>query len=320
MLISGFTMVKNADKLYYPIKESIESILPIVDEFVIALGDCDEDDHTRDLIESIDSNKVKIVDTVWDINAYPNGMENAHQTDIAKEHCKGEWCFYLQADEVIHEQYQDHIKKACEKYKNEKEVEGFLFKYKHFFGDYNHTNDNYGWYPFEIRIVRNDPEIHSYQSAQSFRRIPDFDGKSYRQREGTFKLKVIELDAYVYHYGWVRPPHLMQKKSKALDTIHKGEKSVAELYSRKAEVFDYGNMNLLHKFNGTHPKVMEGFIEKFDWSDDLHFEKDYKPTNRALLRHEKGNNKLTTFIANTLFNKRPFFGYKNWISVGRFKH
>jgi len=85
MKISGFTMVKNADKLYYPIKQSIESILPIVDEFIVALGDNDDDDNTLALIESIDSDKVKIIRTVWDLNKYPNGMENAHQTDIAKK-------------------------------------------------------------------------------------------------------------------------------------------------------------------------------------------------------------------------------------------
>jgi len=67
MKISGFKMVKNATKLYFPIKQSILSILPIVDEFVVALGDCDEDDTTLQEIESIGSDKIKIVHTVWDI-------------------------------------------------------------------------------------------------------------------------------------------------------------------------------------------------------------------------------------------------------------
>ena len=100
--ISGFSMGKNAMKLYYPMKQSVMSILPIVDEFIVVLGDSDEDDITRKEILSIGSDKIKIIDTVWDIEKYPRGMENAHQTDIAIEHCSGEWLFYLQSDEVMH--------------------------------------------------------------------------------------------------------------------------------------------------------------------------------------------------------------------------
>ena len=162
MKISGFTMVKNADKLYYPIKQSILSILPIVDEFVVALGDCDTDDKTQSIIESIGSSKVKIVHTIWDTKKFPNGMENAHQTDIAKNHCTGDWLFYLQADEVVHEQYLSEIKKRCEELVDDKEVEGLLFSYKHFWGDYNHYVDSHGWYPHEIRIIKNDKDISDY--------------------------------------------------------------------------------------------------------------------------------------------------------------
>ena len=116
-------MVKNADKLYYPIKAAISSILPIVDEFVIALGDNDPEDRTREEILSIGSDKVKIIDTIWDLQKYSNGTENAHQTDIAKAACSGDWVFYLQADEVIHEQYLPIIKARCEELLDDEEVE-----------------------------------------------------------------------------------------------------------------------------------------------------------------------------------------------------
>src|SRR5690606_9465568 len=96
MTISGFTFVRNASNLYYPVRPSIESILPIVDEFVIALGDCDPDDRTREEIEAINSPKIRIIDTVWDLKKYPHGTEYAHQTDVAKAACKGDWLFYLQ--------------------------------------------------------------------------------------------------------------------------------------------------------------------------------------------------------------------------------
>lgn len=313
MKISGFTMVKNATKLYFPIKQSILSILPIVDEFVVALGDCDEDDTTLQEIESIGSDKIKIVHTVWDIKKYDRGTENAHQTDIAKSHCSGDWLFYLQADEVIHEKYLPVIKQKCEQYLNDNEVEGFLFNYKHFWGDYNHYHFAHNWYPKEIRIVRNDKDIHSWESAQSFRRIPNFDGKDYRQQENTYKLKVVNIPAEVYHYGWVRPPEYMTKKKKALDTIHKGEEKANKNYENVALEFSYGALGKLAKFNDTHPAVMKEWIAKFDWAEKLNYSDQRRP-GEQIHKHEKPRVRLATFIEQKIFGgKKQVGGFQNYI-------
>ena len=311
MTISGFTIAKNTAKLYYPIKQSIMSILPIVDEFVIALGDCDNDDHTREEIESIGSDKIKIIDTVWDIEKYPNGTENAHQTDIAKNACSGDWLFYLQADEVVHEKFLPIIKNKCEELLHKKEIEGLLLKYRHFWGDYNHYHIAHGWYPYEIRIIRKNTDIHSWESAQSFRRIPDFDNINYRQQKGTYKLDVALVDAYIFHYGWVRPPEYMRKKAYALDTIHKGQKKAEELYKEKPSEFDYGPLNLLPKFKETHPKVMQEWIAQFDWQDKLQYSGKPNP-NRVPHKHEKLKNKMLTFIEQSILKGKHIGGYKNY--------
>jgi len=308
-------MGKNANKLYYPMKQSIASILPIVDEFVVALGDSDEDDHAREEILSLNSNKIKIIDTQWDLVKYPNGTENAHQTDIAREHCTGDWLFYLQADEVIHEKYLPTIQKRCEELLDDKEVEGLLFAYKHFWGDYQHYHFSHKWYKHEIRIVRNDPDIHSWESAQSFRRIPNFNGKNYRQQDGTYKLKVAKVDAEVFHYGWVRPPHLMRKKMKALDTIHQGN-TEAEKRAQRNRNFDYGPLNQLRKFQGSHPSVMQDWINRFDWSDQLQYQG--KPSkNRLKHPHEKLKYRAATFLENNLLGGRTLGGFKNYILLNK---
>ena len=57
-------MVRNAVKFDYPIVESIKSILPIVDEYMVAVGN--SDDGTLELIRSINSPKIKIIETIWD--------------------------------------------------------------------------------------------------------------------------------------------------------------------------------------------------------------------------------------------------------------
>ncbi|HHW58730.1 MAG: hypothetical protein WBL11_07720 [Bacteroidales bacterium] len=99
MRISGFTFCKNANKLYYPIKQSILSILPIVDEFIVNISDCD-DDKTVELIQSINSSKIKLIFSEWNSEKYPNGTENAHQTDIAKNACSGDWLFSWTQTEI----------------------------------------------------------------------------------------------------------------------------------------------------------------------------------------------------------------------------
>lgn len=305
-------MARNAVKLYYPIREAILSALPLVDEFVVALGDCDPDDTTRRQIESIGSEKIRIIDTVWDLERYPNGTENAHQTDIAKEACTGDWLLYLQADEVLHENDLPAIRRRCRGLLDDTEVEGLLFRYRHFWGDYGHYHRSHGWYPNEIRIVRNDPDIHSWESAQSFRRIPDFDGVHYRQQEGTYKLKVAAVDAWIYHYGWVRPPEFMQRKNRALDTVHKGETRVHELYRERPPEFDYGPLNRLARFTGTHPAVMAERIAAFNWGDRLDYGDRPDRPGRPRHKHERLKYRMLTFLEQNLLGGKQIGGFRNY--------
>lgn len=310
-------MARNAARLYYPIREAVLSALPLVDEFVVALGDCDPDDTTRAQIESIGSEKIRIIDTVWDLERYPNGTENAHQTDIAKNACSGDWLLYLQADEVLHEDDLPTIRRRCHDLLDDDEVEGLLFKYRHFWGDYNHYHHSHGWYPHEIRIIRNDPEIHSWESAQSFRRIPNFDGVHYRQQEGTYKLKVASVDAWIYHYGWVRPPEFMQRKNRALDTVHKGEKRVDELYRERPPEFDYGPLSQLSTFQGTHPEVMRERIAAFDWGDRLDYGDKPERPERPRHKHERFKYRMLTFLEQNLRGGKQIGGFKNYELLDR---
>ena len=307
MTISGFTMGKNARKLYYPMKQAVLSILPIVDEFIVVLGNSDEDDTTRAEIESIGSPKIKIVDTVWDVEKYPRGMEHAHQTDIGKSLCKGDWLFYLQSDEVIHEDDLPLIRKSCEELMDDQEVEGFLFDYIHFWGDYYHFQNNHCWYRKDIRIIRNKPDIHSWQSAQSFRRIPDFDGLHYRQEENTFKLKVAQIRARVFHYGWVRPPQLMNNKIKSFNINHKGIRNVIEM--EKNELFkghfDYGNLNKIPVYKGNHPAVMKEWIQQFNWSDKLRHTGVRRSLNKLPIKQDRLRYVIISWI-----EKNLLFGFR----------
>ncbi len=317
MKISGFSMAKNAGKLYYPIRQAIESILPICDEFVIALGDCDPDDTTRSEIEAIGSPKIKIIDTVWDLERYPRGMENAHQTDIAMKACTGDWLFYVQADEVVHEKFLPVIQKRCAELLSDREVEGLLFDYVHFYGDFDHHHLGHDWYKDEIRIVRNLPDMHSWISAQSFRRIPDFDGLNYRVKEGTLKLKVAKVAAEIYHYGYVRPPRLMQRKQKSLATIHRGAEAVREMYEQRPVEFDYGPLGRVSRFKGSHPKVMDAWIKTFDWADQLNYSGKERHAQREKMAHDRLKSRILTWIEQNLLGGRTIGGFNNYVLLKR---
>ncbi len=309
MKISGFSFVRNGVKLYYPVVEAIKSILPICDEFVIAVGEGDADDTTRNQIMAINDPKIRVIDTTWEEKYFKKGIINSIQTDIAMKQCSGDWLFYLQADEVVHEKYLPVIKQRCEQLLENKQVEGLLFGYKHFWGDYDHYHDGHGWYPSEIRIVRNLPEIHSYQSAQSFRFFDSYDNP--RQETGTRKLNVAKVDAEIYHYGWVRPPQLMQNKSKALNSIHWGIGRAEAFYKNEKPYFDYGPLSSLAVFNDTHPEVMARMISNINWKDKLQY--SGKPDKSRLPhKHERLKYVLLSWIEKHLNNGKQIGEFKNY--------
>ncbi|HTJ14959.1 MAG TPA: hypothetical protein VL547_23135 [Dinghuibacter sp.] len=265
MQVSGFTFVRNAVKFGYPVVESIRSILPLVDEFVICLGQ--SDDETEDLIRSIDSPKIRIVPSVWDESLREGGRVLAVETDKAFAAISPDstWGFYLQADEVVHEKYLAAIKAAMERYKDDPRVEGLLFRYEHFFGSYRFVGDSRRWYSREIRVVRNDKDIHSYKDAQGFRKQDPATGE-------LRKLKVRPVDAYIYHYGWVKDPRDHEKKLRYFPSLWRGDqqmKAFTDALPPKVETYLHNDIDSLAVFQGTHPEVMANRVAQEDWIFDF---------------------------------------------------
>jgi hypothetical protein len=273
MKVSGFTFIRNAIQYDYPVVESITSILPICDEFIVAVGRSEDD--TLQLIKSINSNKIKIIETVWDDQLRQGGKVLAQETDkaFAALSPDSDWAFYIQGDEIVHEQYLPTISQAMFDYKDDTNVEGLLFKYMHFYGSYDHVADSRKWYRREIRIIRNNRAIRSYKDAQGFR------------KSDNTKLKVKLIDAYIYHYGWVKHPVHQQKKQQTFNK-HWHDDAWMEQYIPKTIEFDYSNIDSLSKFNGTHPAVMQFRISRINWK----FERDIARKNLSF------KNRLLQFI------------------------
>lgn len=257
MKVSGFTFIKNAIIYDYPVVEAIKSILPICDEFVVAIGK--SDDETLKLIESIDKSKIKITETVWDESMRNGGRVLALETDkaFARVSKDSDWAFYIQGDEVLHEKYLNSVQKAMSAYKDSAEIDGLLFKYLHFYGSYNYVGQASGWYKNEIRVIKNNKSIYSYRDAQGFR------------KNDNEKLHVKPIDAYIYHYGWVKDPKAQQKKQ---ENFHKfwHDENWIEQNVVKAEEFDYLKIvKELKLFEGEHPEVMKKRIAEKNWTFDF---------------------------------------------------
>ena len=141
MKISGFTIVRNAVKFHYPVVASITSILPICDEFIVNVGD--SDDGTLELVRSIKDPKIKIIQTVWDMTQ--GSAVLSEQTNIAFSHCAGDWAFYLQTDEVVHEADLPRLRSCMRRYWHDPSVDALRFKWLHFYGSYYRYRIDHGW-------------------------------------------------------------------------------------------------------------------------------------------------------------------------------
>jgi hypothetical protein len=256
MKVAGFTFIRNAVKNDYSIVEAITSILPICDEFIVAHGNSEDD--TLRLIESINSPKIKIIQTIWDDSVREGGQTFAQETDKAFKAISPnmDWAFYIQGDECVHEKYLKTIQKEMENCLGNKQIKGLLFNYKHFYGSYDFFAHSRRWYRREVRIIKNLPGMSSYKDAQGFR---------YQNR----KIKVKLIDAYIYHYGWVKPPTGLNTKVRNFNQFYtKNDQWIDETYPALAE-FDYENADQLFKFLEPHPKVMQVKIAKSNWTFDF---------------------------------------------------
>ncbi len=263
MKVCGFSFIRNAVKFDFPVVEAITSVLPLCDLFVVAVGD--SDDNTRQIIQNISIEKIKILNTIWDENLKKGGEVYGAETNKAFDAVPDEfdWCFYIQADEVLHEKYLEPVKNAMLRNLNRKDVDGLLFGFRHFYGTFDYVGDCRHWYRHEIRVIRNNKQIRSYRDAQGFR------------KEGG-KLRVVPIDAEIYHYGWVRHPEFMQQKIVAVKSFYDGiTEEQAKLTAQEKE-FNYGaEYDALARFEGTHPAVMQERIARMNWAVEI----DLKKTN-----------------------------------------
>jgi len=248
--ISGFTFAFNAISLDYPVVESIKSILPIVDEFIVNVGP--DEDGTRSLIESIGDHRIKIIQSRWNPNLDTGGYLFAQQTNIALFNCTGHWAFYLQADEVIHEEDLALIMEYADKYQKDDRVEGLAFWHLDFWGDYNTILNVY---PYRgqrrCRLIKPHRFVLSRGDAAGFTVHPKY-------KERGRRIRVVDTGARVFHYGQVRSEETLQEKWQTTHKYH----SERRLKNQDIDFYKYFPRQFVASYEGTHPEIMANRLKK----------------------------------------------------------
>jgi hypothetical protein len=239
--ISGFTIVRNAIRLDFPVEASIRSILPICDEVVVNVGR--SEDETLELIRSISDPKLRIIETEWDMSRRNSvlGLE----TQRAMQTCRYPWGVYIQADEVLHERGSQELASCIQRYDSDPQIEGLLVRYIHFYGGFDTVATHRRWYRREVRAIRLAPEldIRPYQGAQGFRVGP-----------ANRKIRARLTEAEMFHYGWARPSRALREKRELGRTLYPW-RDASE--SRPLLAWIPG----IRRFTGTHPAVAHDWIE-----------------------------------------------------------
>lgn len=258
--ISGFTFIRNGVELGFPFEASIRSLLPLVDEFVVVVGKSNDDTLAR--IHAIGSPKIRVIETIWNERMADRGFVYAQQKMIAQFACTGDWAFYLEGDEVVHEAELANIRASVDKHHNNPAVEAFVFDYFHFYGTPDFVANSPAWYRRECRLIRNT--IRSYAPDGQYWLITA-DHKKGRNPQAAL------ANAHIYHYGWVRSNEAMQKK---LDQVSK-------FWSHGAPTVRYSQFDaqVLQPFTGTHPELVKPWLES-SAEKSFTIDPDYKLTKR----------------------------------------
>jgi glycosyltransferase involved in cell wall biosynthesis len=262
-MVSGFSIVKNGEVLGYPYLEAIESLAAVVDEVVVAHGDSTDD--TLAQLKGLKSRlkcPMRIIDSPWDAKNIQGGGELARQSNIALDACRHDVCVYLQADELFDELEYQMIREDLSRFATDGWAQALVFRYLHFFGSPDYVVESRKWYRREIRAIKRSSRLRSFRDAQGFRVIDD-DSK-------VSKPNALLSRATVRHYGWVRPPKVMAKKSEALDRLWHGAARDGTHQADAQYPMQFG----VRRFTGRHPEAMLKRFSSFEYGDPF---KNQKP-------------------------------------------
>lgn len=259
VFISGFTIARRAIEYGYPLQESLRSLLPLVDELIVNVGDCD--DGTWEAVQEIGDPRIQAFRSTWS-SSLSDGLALSEETNKALARCRGTWAVYLQADEVLHEAELPALRDLLVRLQHSR-IEALSLRYHHFYGSYHTVKDEpRWWYRRATRIVRTGVGVESVGDAAAF---------SVREGSRWRRPRRRDINTHVFHYGRVRPPAQMIAKQRGLERFYHSEAWLAD-HGTPADLdpsLIYADGRNLVVFRGSHPRVMHARIAAQDWPSTL---------------------------------------------------
>jgi glycosyltransferase involved in cell wall biosynthesis len=250
MKVSGFSFIRDGVRLGYPFEESIRSALPVCDEFIVAVGACD--DGTWERLQALDEPKLKLLPTQWNEQCRRHGFVYGQQKMIAQYNCTGDWAFYLEGDEVLHERDHERLRAAMAHYLDDQEVEVLAFDYFHFYGDPRHLHVSSQAYRRAARIIRN--RLRSLApDGLYWVMIKDRTWHGGRNKRRTRYPRAAALNLPIYHYGNARDTRFLQIKAATGN----------QYWATDVFYGAYGDIDpqQIGPFEGDHPAVMASWLQ-----------------------------------------------------------
>lgn len=188
--VSGYTTTLNATKNEYPWKQSIQSMLGFCDEVVVVDGGSTDGTYEElvNWAETEEKLVVKLVERDWDNPRF--AVYDGAQKAAARSFCTMQYCWQQDADEVVHENDYEKIRRLLTVFPNEVDIVSLpVIEY---WGNTGKVRLDVT--PWKWRLSRNKPNI-THGIPSQFRKI-DEEGNLYAS-PGTDGCDYIDADSHL---------------------------------------------------------------------------------------------------------------------------
>lgn len=197
--ISGLTIVRNAISNGYLIAEVLDTLVAISDEVIVCDGF--STDGTFEYLST--RGDIKLYQDVWNLQSN-DGHEFANITNKGMSRCTGDYIFYLQADELIHEDQYENLRKLI----LSNEYNSISCKFHHIRYSFDHSLvEGYELHPSATRASRVVRNKDIYSSTDGF----NFDGSIHPQYNSNIN---------IYHYGYIFLENILAKMINHSDNFY----------------------------------------------------------------------------------------------------
>lgn len=242
--LSAYSYLYQGVAFDYPFIESLQSVLPVVDELVVTYAEpCPDGTYEQLLRLAAHYPQLRLLPSrLWTAPDKPlDGSLIRQAAEEAMAACTGDWLWHLQADEVYSNADAKKVRELVN-VSHHQDVHGFIFNVLHFYGDANTVvgpqGAAAGWYLQCVRLSRKGAGQHEGDAwTQSL--IP------------AVAHGLRRTDITLYHYGHLRQAAVAEDKNRFMYSLYRADGQRPAHFVRPEQT-----QHCLVPFDGQHPESM----------------------------------------------------------------